>query len=326
MSKQRLHYIDVVKGILILIVVFGHTSWQADTTGVVNIIFQIADLSEFLYYPFYMAAFFAVTGFCSNFDKPYKQFLLTDIKTLLFPSISLCVVAAIIRYCMMGEWDFTWVAPDRILKFCSLHWFLPALFWAKQIHYFLHKLNTYLVFGIYFVLAFVGFKLYSYVPEYWWINHGLMFIIYLHFGSFLRNKDLKFSWICGLLYLVYVIGMMLAIGQVPSITSEAHLRIFEMPLFVMSSFLGTIGIFYISKKINANRFLEYCGRNSIVIYCLHFTLMNDFYRLFADSLNSMSIHQSVFALVLMYCMILIICAFAVWLLKFRYTKWILGRW
>lgn len=191
MEKKRLHYIDVTKGILILIVVFGHISWQADITGITNSFFQIAEWSNYLYSPFYMAAFFAVTGFCANFDKPYKLFLLSDIKTLLLPSISLCVVAAAIRYCMMGEWDLSWVAPDRILRFCSLHWFLPALFWAKQIHYFIHKLNTYIVFGIYYVLALLGFKLYSYVPEYWWFNHGLMFVIYLHFGSVLKKWDFQ---------------------------------------------------------------------------------------------------------------------------------------
>lgn len=120
--------------------------------------------------------------------------------------------------------------------------------------------------------------------------------------------------------------MKLTLGYVPSIASEIHMRIYEMPLFVMSSLLGIVGIFYISKKININRFLEYCGRNSIVIYCLHFTLMNDFYRLFADSLNRMNIFQSVFALILMYGMILAICALVVWILKYKYTKWILGKW
>ncbi len=326
MEKERLHYIDVIKGILILIVVFGHTSWQADTCGVTNNVFKIAEYSGYLYYPFYMAAFFAVTGFCSNFDKPYKQFLWSDIKMLLFPSVSLCVVAAVIRYCMMGEWDFSWVAPDRILRFCSLHWFLPALFWAKQIHYFLHNLNTYLVFGSYIVLSFVGFKLYSYVQEYWWFNHGLMFVIYLQFGAVLKKRDIKYGWLFGLLYLVYVVIMKRISGYVPYIASETHLRLFEMPLFIMSSFLGIVGGFYISMKINANSFLEYCGRNSIVIYCLHFTLMNDFYRSFTDSINSMNIYQSVFALILMYGMILVICAFVVWMLKFRCTRWILGKW
>lgn len=132
---------------LILLVVLHHTSWQAEMNGVESFLFLSVKELNFLIVPFFMAAFFAVTGYCTNFDKPYMQFLIADVKTLLFPSVSLVVVAALLRYCMMGEWDFSWLTPHRLTRFLSLHWFLPALFWVKQIHYWLQKTNIYLAWG-----------------------------------------------------------------------------------------------------------------------------------------------------------------------------------
>lgn len=322
--KGRLHYIDVIKGILILLVVFGHISWQANVTGVTNDVFAIVGRIGFFYSPFYMAAFFAVTGYCTNFDKPYKQYLWTDIKTLLFPSISLCVVAVVIRFVMMGEWDFSWVSPSRVARFGSLHWFLPALFWAKQIHFLLHKLNQYLLFGIYLILAVVGFMLYRFILEYWWINHGLMFVVFLQLGAYIKKHNIKYEKMCGLFYLLYVSLMQFISGHVPYIVSETHLRVFEIPLFIISSILGTIGIFYVGKKINCNKILEFLGRNSIVIYCLHFTIMNDFYRMFVDSLNTFNIYQSIFSLFLMCGIILSICSIVAWILNLKF-KWVLGK-
>ena len=327
MGKDRLHYIDIAKGILILLVVVFHTSWQADVTGVTNPIFQQIGKFGFLASPFYMSAFFAITGYCANFDKPYIQFLLADIKTLLLPSVSLCLVAACIRYAMMGEWDFSWVAPRYLIRFLSLHWFLPALFWAKQLHFWFRKfkLNSLFLFLIYLLFAVLGLYIVGHFKVYWWFAHGLMFVIYIHFGSLIKDRPILSKFIYFLLYLCYVLIMRFIFGSVPWIASETHLRVWQMPLFVLSSGLGTLSILWVSQKIERNGFLEWLGRNSLVIYCLHFTLMNDFYRLFIASLNTLNTFQSIYALLLMYAMIIGICGMASWVLNLKYFKWILGK-
>ena len=71
--KLRFQYIDIMKGILILLVVYGHTVWQAHEVGIHNQTIEMLGETGFLYEPFYMAAFFAITGYCSNFKKSYKD-------------------------------------------------------------------------------------------------------------------------------------------------------------------------------------------------------------------------------------------------------------
>lgn len=316
----------MAKGILILLVVYGHTTWQANLTGIINNhTIEFIGQTYFLYEPFYMAGFFAITGYCSNFNKPYKNFLINDIKTLLFPALSLCVVAAFLSWLIMGKWDFSWIAPHRILRFGSLHWFLPALFWAKQIHYFLHRINCYVLTALYVFFAFIGFYLVGHVIEYWWFYHALMFVIYLQFGSLIKSIPIATKMFYAILYLIVVIALFTITGNVPRITSVTNLQIWQMPIFILTSCLGILGIFAISKKIQTNKYLEYFGRNSIVIYCVHFTLMNDFYQLFNGSIDNMTTCQTIFTLLLMYSMIMAVCACICWMLSFKCLRWIIGK-
>lgn len=169
----------------------------------------------------------------------------------------------------------------------------------------------------------VGFYLVGHCVEYWWFYHALMFAIYLHFGTQLKNVE--FRPIYCMMYIVMVVAMNLIFGDVPYVTSETSMRIWQMPLFIVSAFLGTVSIFYLSKRINSNGFLEFLGRNSIVIYCLHFTVMADFYRIFAKALNVCNIYQSIFALILMYATVVLTTMGISVLLNTKFTKWVIGK-
>lgn len=67
MAKGRLHYIDVLKGILILLVVVSHTTWQAETNGVDNVLFLSMKEINFMIVPFFMAAFFCCNRLLCQF-------------------------------------------------------------------------------------------------------------------------------------------------------------------------------------------------------------------------------------------------------------------
>lgn len=87
--KQRDSSIDVLKGILILLVVLNHISGVARKVGVEDMTIDVLHVLRDLYVPFFMPAFFIVTGMCSSFSKPFSSFLITNLKTLIFPSIIL---------------------------------------------------------------------------------------------------------------------------------------------------------------------------------------------------------------------------------------------
>ena len=74
--KDRIKYIDIAKGILIICVILGHiTGIGMEYGGINNSYFEHTGyLLSTLYVPFYMQAFFFISGYTSNFDKPFRPF------------------------------------------------------------------------------------------------------------------------------------------------------------------------------------------------------------------------------------------------------------
>lgn len=66
-KRERIHYIDIAKGILIICVVITHTPAFAKTYGVDG--FQWLESLRPLFNSYFMPAFFCITGFCTNFGK-----------------------------------------------------------------------------------------------------------------------------------------------------------------------------------------------------------------------------------------------------------------
>ena len=325
-KKERLSYIDVAKGILISLVVVWHTTWLAETNGIDNIVFNFVEKIGFIYSPFFMAAFFFITGYCTNFEKKYSQFLLTDLRTLLWPSITLVFIGGGLMYLYDGTPLGNAIRPYHLIRFISCHWFLPAMFWAKQIHYFLKRFKyNYL---IYIPLSFLGVYLSDKVLDYWWMEHSFMFVIFIYLGHIMRGG--KFQLVQNPkvfipLYVIYIVITRLLTPQMPAITSGVGLEIWQLPQFIISATLGSLVIIHLSKKIAHAPFLEYLGKNSLVVYCLHFTLMSLFYKTFQDSLNTTNLQASLLALFAMYVFVIEGCTILSFVLTQRYTKWIIGK-
>lgn len=82
--KNRISYFDVEKGILMLMVIFGHCiNWNNEAIKDVDI--TMLEPIKSLWLSFFMPAFFVITGMCSNFDRKFKDFLLRNFKGLLIP-------------------------------------------------------------------------------------------------------------------------------------------------------------------------------------------------------------------------------------------------
>lgn len=43
--------------------------------------------------------------------------------------------------------------------------------------------------------------------------------------------------------------------------------------FLMLSITGSLFVIWIAKRVKSNFFLEYIGRNSLIIYCLHISVL-----------------------------------------------------
>jgi fucose 4-O-acetylase-like acetyltransferase len=138
MPNTRIYYIDVAKGLLILMVVLPHMSQVADLYNIHNKGFELIRISSRSWVGYYMPAFFLITGMCSNFTQTFKAFLLKNLKTLMLPSFTLMALCVWIENILNGSLDirdYLSVGFSSFLKCGGLYWFITALFIAKILYW-----------------------------------------------------------------------------------------------------------------------------------------------------------------------------------------------
>lgn len=86
-TKNRLDYIDLAKAILILMVMVGHIQNVCEQLSIKDRLCQDIDYLENFWGPFFMPAFFFITGYCSSFGKRRETFIISNLKSLIIPAI-----------------------------------------------------------------------------------------------------------------------------------------------------------------------------------------------------------------------------------------------
>lgn len=278
--KKRQSWIDVVKGILILIVCLVHVDGNArDYVGTHQ--FDFVGDYAFLYVSWYMPAFFVVTGFCSNFSLPVREFVLKNIKALILPCIFIGVfltswLNAFLSNDGLSYNNFLDLDYYAILLYCG-PWFLPALFIGKMLVYFLLKYvrrSVVYIFLLLFLLMFISTILYNrrLLPNIWYFQHALMLAPFLFAGFLLRNKQLgnhQFKILAGGLFLEALLVIMKVfhlpypyIGGIPGMFWG------NFWLCFIIGFVCTVSLFIVCQKIGRCRWLEFLGRHTLTIYLL----------------------------------------------------------
>ena len=166
--ESRIESIDVLKGIGILLVVYGHVC--ADT-----------ELTHFIY-SFHMPLFFIVSGFLFNTSKydTLKSLVVRRLKTLICPYILFCFFGialvslnAVITHESIGTYMDTLLkslysviwAPYSIHYFGLFNvpmWFVPCLFLIEVLYYLIDKMcekinGSFGAYTKYFVIAVLVF-------------------------------------------------------------------------------------------------------------------------------------------------------------------------
>lgn len=126
MKMKRLDYIDIAKGICMLLIMFGHCSRSS------------APLSLIVWiYSFHVIAFYIISGLLSahvsEFDRPWKGLVKKSFFRLIVPYYGFQFLYAVIYCARFGLHNFKWLLID-ILIFAPedyATWFLPVLFVAR---------------------------------------------------------------------------------------------------------------------------------------------------------------------------------------------------
>jgi fucose 4-O-acetylase-like acetyltransferase len=301
-----------------------------------DIVVTAFDRVEDLWVSFFMPAFFFITGVCSNFQKPFKQFAILNFKTILFPAF---IISSVLTLCEYVQWNIgvLWIVKTMIksslTRGLSGEWFLSSLFLAKigcwAILRIRRKSVAILLSCVLFVVGIILYNSFSEIPDIWFVKHALIAIIFMMSGILVKGKlsnCYKLWWLyCPMIVLVMVIaGCGVIKSGIPFFTNRINIQYIYIPLYIVLSFTGINFILAISKRIGSSMILEYLGRNSLVIFLLHFT----FYKVFLECalpFIGQSVYTSVLVVVVVYTLNVISCCGCAYLLNLKHLRWILGK-
>ena len=162
--KQRIRYFDLAKGFLMILVVLHHIHMHgAKILGDLSVSVFL-DYADDYWVMWFMPAFFMITGICSNYDKPFKDFIYANFKGLIIPSVCLGFFFIILGELFIGPLYFLQECKRLLLEYIpngGVLWFLPALFVCKTIYWGLLRIveSPKWIFCITIVLALIGFIL-----------------------------------------------------------------------------------------------------------------------------------------------------------------------
>lgn len=283
--KERLHYIDVCKGLLILLVIFHHIPyvfWQI-AQGPNEVMTVLRDYN-FLHASFFMSAFFLVSSFCSNFDKPVKKFAIANLWNIVIPALLIGTLSQWIKQALVHNYNFTIPLTYyfRQLTHGFEFWFISVLLISRLLYYIFHrfKVNDYVILGLSLCAIPLGFHLnnINFAHNIWHINYVFCFFIWFPVGQLLRkhkewlsNRNLL---IAAAIYIILTIIYIATGSTVPRLKNHFAYPVIDCIPYVIFALTGSLLLVGVAKWIDRNRVLEYFGRQSLAIYILHGSVLH----------------------------------------------------
>lgn len=276
MHNNRYKYIDITKGILILIVIFHHISFasiEMHIEGSLTWNFKLLPL----YASWFMPAFFIVTGYCSNFDKTFKEFLISNLKTLLWPAITSFIITAFYGIVLFHNVS-TFIEACETIPIRGFNWFLMALFISKILFWILRRiisnefaLGCTIIFVSIIAILFNDINLLG--GNWFHHRHALYLTLFLYIGYLTKEKNLmqrKYLVIASFIFIITVFVCMKMYGVTPGIAGLwINFSVTNVPLHFVLALTGTSIIILISMIISRCRILEQIGKDSLIYYIFH---------------------------------------------------------
>ncbi len=283
MEKKRITYLDMVKGIGIILVVLGHSTYAPDQA--------ITWLASF-----HMPLFFMVSGMLiwqiGEETKPFLFSIGRKAKSIMIPYVTFSILFIIVKLLYLVRMpelitiEQIWDAIYQTVTFygISVMWFLPALFVSEVIFLGLRKIKQgkeVATIASIFVLGTLAVVLKPFIDQISVV--GIRYVsamclrsfsafVFVAVGYYIKKYILKdrSKWsmvelgmgmiMCGVVvYLSYI---------TPRV--DMNFLVFGNPLvFYGTAIMGTMGVVFICKNIPTIKALLYLGRNSLVIMATH---------------------------------------------------------
>ena len=276
-SSEQSRWVDVLKGIGIILVVVGHTRMP---------------FNSFIF-SFHMPLFFIVAGWLFNYTR-YSQDFYTFVKKkfnrLIMPYLVSSLIIFYPFWFLLGKkyggtaataqdpltqfiGIFYATGIDQWMQFNMPAWFLTCMFVSLVACWWLHRWSVgskrrLFLLTVFVAMAGYGISFVVYLP--WSIDIALVMQVFLLTGLYLRRFDFESPgwWLTALV----LMGTIFANGHVDT-ASRHYANIF---LYYVGGIAGTLLMIKISVTFDRlctdsalERVVTFCGRNSLMILLFH---------------------------------------------------------
>lgn len=124
-----------------------------------------------------------------------------------------------------------------------------------------------------FLLLLIGVFLAQFFDtvNYFYYQHALISVFWIAVGHYLHEHasiyEASLKWCAA----IYPLIAVMALYKSTCLVADLNISVKTIPLHLLYSYTGTMFILKISNIIDNNNMLEFWGKNSLVVYGLHFT-------------------------------------------------------
>lgn len=269
-NKKRENYIDLARGIAIIIMIFGHVVHWTPIRRMI--------------YSFHMPVFFILSGYFFK-NRSLKEELKRDFKSILIPYVIISIISLIIKFFIdndnMINNIFTYLLgvgdTSNILENLSTVgeiWFLICLFFSKTLFVIINKINKKYLFCLCVFLNIVGVIIskIAFLPY----SLDVVFVtqIYLYMGKYIKEHDL-FNIRLSIKKKILLIGIWCLGVLLGEFNYVARFYPYY-PICIITSIVASYTFIMICKYIDKIKIFEklqelfqFCGKYSLYILCIH---------------------------------------------------------
>lgn len=293
MVKERFDYLDIARGIGIIMVVWAHVAkhW----TGA-------------MFYTFHMPLFFLISGMLFNPAKysDFKTFIIRRSKRLLIPyaiySVATWLVWVAFNAVTSKPLDDCWYpllqtivaqGSGQFFWHNSPLWFVPCLLAVEMMYFFIARWRDWLVLLASFAIAGISMVLeYVFHDDYllllpWNFDAAMMALPFYAVGNIVIHRISHqqinqwinaHQWLAAICILAVFIGLTLSLRWWGS-PSMGHSYYGNWWVFYIRAFVGSMAVVVLSALIASrkviksfNDYLKWLGKVSLDVMCTHVPL------------------------------------------------------
>lgn len=347
-DKKRIAYLDIARGIGMILVVMGHVEYVNGT------------LRQFIS-AFHMPLFFLISGILiwerQEEKRSIGELVKRKLRSIMLPYAVFSVLSFVIEGSriaikQLDEWDivFRQLYQSLCLQGVSTLWFLSALFMSELLFIGIRKKTknswTITIISVIVIVVAVlnrlekSFYLSHEEILAWGLLHDVLSMLLRNVfcAGFVGAGYYIAKWLLPKLNKTWLVfGVMIVAGLVACLVIPInwgvdlrYMNLGKLPLFLAGAIAGTMTILLFSKLLEEVPVkllklpLEYYGRNSLIVMVTHMD-----FRVLYCSIRLISVIQPLLNSPLIFCVLVIVLVFAleipiIWFLN-RYLPIILGK-